>query len=79
MINVGINDGDVVVVEIRSTAKTGDIVVANIDDEFTVKTLGKKRGKPVLLPANDLYPVIRPKGSLEILGVVIGLIRKYEK
>ena len=79
MINVGINDGDVIVVEIGSTAKTGDIVVANIDDEFTVKTLGEKRGTPVLLPANDLYPVIRPKGSLEILGVVIGLIRKYGK
>jgi len=79
MINVGINDGDVVIVEVSSTANTGDIVVATIDDEFTVKTLGKKRGKPVLLPANDSYPIIRPKGSLKIFGVVIGLIRKYRK
>ena len=79
MINAGINDGDVVVVEVSSTANTGDIVVATIDDEFTVKTLGKKRGKPVLLPANDSYPIIRPKGSLKIFGVVIGLIRKYRK
>ena len=79
MINVGINDGDVVVVEVSSTANTGDIVVATIDDEFTVKTLGKKRGKPVLLPANDSYPIIRPKESLKIFGVVIGLIRKYGK
>jgi len=79
MINVGINDGDVVIVEVSSTANTGDIVVATIDDEFTVKTLGKKRGKPVLLPANDSYPIIRPKGSLKIFGVVIGLIRKYGK
>jgi len=79
MINAGINDGDVVVVEIGSTANTGDIVVAAIDDEFTVKTLGKKRGKAVLLPANDSYPVIRPEGSLEIVGVVVGLIRKYGK
>lgn len=79
MINVGINDGDIVVVEVSSTANNGDIVVATIDEEFTVKTLGKKKGKPVLLPANDSYPVIRPKGSLKILGVVIGLVRKYGK
>jgi len=79
MINAGINAGDVVVVEIGSTANTGDIVVAAIDDEFTVKTLGKKRGKAILLPANDSYPVIQPEGSLEIIGVVVGLIRKYGK
>ncbi len=79
MINAGINDGDVVVVEVGSTANTGDIVVAAIDDEFTVKTLGKKRGKAILLPANDSYPVIQPEGSLEIIGVVVGLIRKYGK
>jgi repressor LexA len=79
MINAGINDGDVVVVEVSSTANTGDIVVAAIDDEFTVKTLGKKRGKVVLLPANDSYPVIQPEGSLKIIGVVVGLIRKYGK
>ena len=79
MINAGINAGDVVVVEIGSTANIGDIVVAAIDDEFTVKTLSKKRGKTVLLPANDSHPVIQPEGSLEIIGVVVGLIRKYGK
>ena len=70
-------ESDVVVVEVRSTANTGDIIVAIIDGEFTVKTLGNKRGKPVLLPANDAYSIIRPNGSLEIFGVVVGLIRKY--
>ena len=79
MINAGINDGDVVVVELGSTANNGDIVVAAVDDQFTVKTLGKKRGKAVLLPANDSYPIIRPKESLEIIGVIVGLIRKYGK
>ena len=79
MINAGINDGDVVVVEVSSTANIGDTVVAIIDDEFTVKTFSKNRGKPILLPANDSYPIIRPKGILKIFGVVIGLIRKYEK
>jgi repressor LexA len=77
MVNAGINEGDVIVVEVRSTANTGDIIVAIIDGEFTVKTLGNKRGKPVLLPANDAYSIIRPNGSLEIFGVVVGLIRKY--
>ena len=79
MINAGINDGDVVVVELGSTANNGDIIVAAVDDQFTVKTLGKKRGKAVLLPANDSYPIIRPKESLEIIGVIVGLIRKYGK
>jgi SOS-response transcriptional repressor LexA len=79
MINAGINDGDVVVVEVSSTANTGDIVVATIDNEFTVKTLGIKKGKPILLPANDSYPIIGPKKSLKIFGVVIGLVRKYGK
>ena len=79
MINAVINDGDVVVVEIGSTANTGDIVVATIDDEFTVKILSKKRGRAFLLPANDSNPAIQPEGSLEIIGVVVGLIRKYGK
>jgi SOS regulatory protein LexA len=79
MVNAGINDGDVVVVEIGSMANTGDIVVAAIDGQFTVKTLGKKQGKAVLLAANDSYPVIRPEKSLEIIGVIVGLIRKYGK
>ena len=79
MINAGINDGDVVVVEIGSTANPGDIVVVAIDDGFTVKTLSKTRGRAVLLPANNSYPVIQPEGSLEMIGVVVGLIRKYGK
>ena len=77
MIDAGIHEGDVVVVEVRPTANIGDIVVAVVDGEFTVKTLGGKRGKLVLLPANQAYPVIQPKGTLEIFGVVIGLVRKY--
>jgi repressor LexA len=78
MIDAGINEGDMVLVEVRSSANTNDIVVAIIDEEFTVKTLGKRRGKPVLLPSNDAYPVIKPKESLQIYGVVVGLIRKYK-
>lgn len=79
MIDAGIHDGDVAVVEKRNLANVGDIVVAIVDGEFTLKTLAKERGSYVLLPANQAYPVIRPHGTLEIFGVLVGLIRKYRK
>lgn len=79
MIDAGIHDGDVAVVEKRNLANVGDIVVAIVDEEFTLKTLAKERGSYVLLPANPAYPVIRPQGTLEIFGVLVGLIRKYRK
>jgi repressor LexA len=79
MIDAGIHDGDVAVVEKRLTANLGDIVVAIVDNEFTLKTLDKERGQYILRPANPAYPVIRPRGSLEIFGVLVGLIRKYRK
>ena len=79
MIEAGIHDGDVAVVEKRNLANVGDIVVAIVDNEFTLKTLDKERGKYILRPANPAYPVIRPQGTLEIFGVLTGLIRKYRK
>jgi repressor LexA len=79
MIDAGIHDGDIAVVEKRNLANVGDIVVAIVDDEFTLKTLDKERGHFILRPANQAYPVIRPQGTLEIFGVLIGLIRKYRK
>jgi len=79
MIEAGIHDGDVAVVEKRNLANVGDIVVAIVDNEFTLKILDKERGKYILRPANQAYPVIRPQGTLEIFGVLIGLIRKYRK
>lgn len=79
MIEAGIHDGDVAVVEKRNLAKVGDIVVAIVDNEFTLKTLASERGKFILRPANQAYPIIRPQGTLEIFGVLIGLIRKYRK
>ncbi len=44
---------------------------------FTLKRLGREKGQIVLRPENKAYPVIRPKGDLEIFGVVVGLFRKY--
>ena len=77
MVDAGIHSGDVVVVEKRSAANVGDIVVAIIDNEFTLKRLGREKGQIVLRPENKAYPVIRPKGDIEIFGVVVGQFRKY--
>lgn len=79
MIDAGIHDGDIAVVEKRNLANVGDIVVAIVDNDFTLKILGKESGKFILRPANPAYPVIRPHSSLEIFGVLVGLIRKYRK
>lgn len=79
MIEAGIHDGDIAVVEKRMSANVGDIVVAIVDNEFTLKTLDKERGHFILRPANQAFPVIRPQSTLEIFGVLVGLIRKYRK
>lgn len=79
MSGAGIHGGDIVVVEKRPTAKIGDIVIAIINNEFTLKYLDKEKGKFVLRPANLAYPVIRPQGDLEIFGVVVGQFRKYKR
>lgn len=77
MIGAGIHADDVVVVEKRTNANAGDIVVAILDNEFTLKRLDRERGRVVLKPENKAYPIIRPKGALEIFGVVVGQFRKY--
>ena len=77
MIDAGIHAGDVVIVEKRVAANVGDIVVAILDKEFTLKRLDREKGRIVLRPENRAYPVIRPKGDAEIFGVVVGLFRKY--
>ena len=77
MVDAGILQDDVVVIEKRATANVGDIVVAILDNEFTLKRLGREKGHVVLRPENKAYPVIRPRGPFEIFGVVVGLFRKY--
>jgi len=77
MIDAGIHADDVVVVEKRTSANAGDIVVAIVDNEFTLKRLDRERGRVVLKPENKAYPAIRPKGELEIFGVVVGQFQKY--
>jgi repressor LexA len=76
MIDAGIHDGDLIVVEQQPNANVGEIVVAIVDNEFTVKYLDREKGGFVLKPANKAFPVIRPKGRLEIFGVMAGLVRR---
>ncbi len=74
MINAGIYNGDTVIVEQRSTAKNGDIVVAMVEDSATVKTFYKEKNYYRLQPENDtMDPIICE--NVEILGKVIGLVR----
>ncbi len=74
MINVGIFDGDYVLVEKRQTAYNGEIVVALVDDSATVKTFYKEEGYYRLQPENDdMDPIIVM--NCEILGKVIGVFR----
>jgi SOS regulatory protein LexA len=76
MMDAGIFDGDLVVVEKRPSAHKGDIVVAIVDNQFTLKRLDLEDGKFVLRAENKAYAVIRPEGSLEIFGIMVGLVRK---
>ena len=77
MINVGIYDGDVILVERTSTASNGDTVVAMTDEnEVTVKTFYKENGYIRLQPENDyMEPIILD--NVTILGKVTGLYRKF--
>ncbi|MCU0608004.1 MAG: LexA family transcriptional regulator, partial [Candidatus Edwardsbacteria bacterium] len=60
-------------------ARPGDVVVALIDNEFTLKTLAMEEGEAVLQPANPAYPVLRPGDRLQVFGVVVGLVRTYRR
>lgn len=77
MVDAGIRPGDIAVVEKDTAARVGDIVVARLGDEFTVKRLGREHGQLILRPENNAFPVIRPKDHSEIFGVVVAVFRKY--
>ena len=79
MLDAGIRPGDRVVVERDVPARPGDVVVAVIDGEFTLKTLAVEDGEAVLRPANSAYPVLRPGDRLQVFGVVVGLVRSYRR
>lgn len=77
MIEAHIEEGDLVVAERTQVARDGDIVVAEVDGDWTLKYFKKLGDKVWLLPANKNYKPIYPKHSLRIGAVVRGVVRKY--
>jgi DNA polymerase V len=81
MIDAGIFDNDVAIVDRSRVASVGDVVLAVVDGEFTIKSLAKsKDGNPRLLPANPKFsPIEILEGmQFEIWGVVTGTVRKFK-
>jgi repressor LexA len=75
MVGAGIHEGDLVVIDRTREPLKGNIVVALIEDETTVKRLDKKNRNWILKPENPDYPIIDK--DFEVIGVVIGVIRSY--
>jgi SOS regulatory protein LexA len=78
MSGAGILPGDMVIVDKGQTAKSGDIVIAEVDGQWTMKYLRKRGGSVMLLPANPKYKPIKPETELKIAGVVTAVVRKYK-
>jgi SOS regulatory protein LexA len=77
MIDAGIMQGDLVIVERGRQARHGDIVIAQVDGEWTMKYYEKHGAKVLLRAANKKYPPIEPKAELVVGGVVVANVRKY--
>lgn len=77
MEDAGILEGDLVLVERGTQPQPGDIVIAEIDHEWTMKYFSRSGGKVVLKPGNKKYPILIPRDELKIAAVVKGVIRKY--
>lgn len=76
MKDAGILEGDMVLVERGRIARRGDIVLALVDNEYTLKYLDTENGKPILVPANKAFKKIYPR-TLKIEAVLKAVIRKY--
>jgi len=77
MIDAGIHPDDMVLIEKGPSPKSGDIVIACVDGEWTMKYFIRDRSGIHLDPANSKYDPIRPENTLEIAGIVKTVIRKY--
>jgi SOS regulatory protein LexA len=75
----GIMEGDLVIIERGRQPEIGDVVIAEVDGEWTMKYFKKQGGKVYLEAANPKYPIIRPKTELRLGGVVTAVIRKYHQ
>lgn len=77
MIDAHIADGDMVIAERTEFAKDGQIVIAEVDGEFTMKYFRKEGTKVWLEPANKNFKPIYPVSDLKIKAVIRGVVRKY--
>ena len=78
MQDAGILEGDIVIVHTSKEAKIWDIVIAIVDEDYTVKYLQKDNlGRYYLQAANENYDDIYPEQEMKVFGVVVGLCRKY--
>ncbi|MEK7644582.1 MAG: transcriptional repressor LexA [Patescibacteria group bacterium] len=77
MVDAGIMEGDMVIVDRSRLPKTGDIIIAEVDHEWTIKYYIKRGEKIFLRPANKNYPDIHPRSELKIAGTVASVVRKY--
>jgi repressor LexA len=78
MVDAGIMQGDLVIVERGRQPRHGDIVIAQVDGEWTMKYYEKHGSKVLLRAANKKYPPIEPKAELVVGGVVVANVRKYK-
>ncbi len=77
MIDAGIREGDMVIVERKASYKPGQIVIAMVDGDYTMKYLRQKNGKYFLEPANEKFTAIYPSESFRVEAVVTAVVRKY--
>jgi SOS regulatory protein LexA len=77
MSGAGILPGDMVIVDKGQRPKNGDIVIAEVDGQWTMKYLKKRGERITLLSANPRYQPIKPTTELKIAGVVTAVVRKY--
>lgn len=77
MIEAGIQPGDLVIIERGANPKNGDIVLASVDSDWTLKYYRKTGTDIELVPANSKYPVIKATNELTIGGILKAVIRKY--
>ena len=76
-----LNDGDIIVVDRSLQARHGDVVVAQVDNDFTVKYLHKRGGRFKLVPANPTFPDIVPRDgqTVIVVGVVTSVVKQFRK
>ncbi len=79
MVEAGILDGDLAVVDTKANAHAGDFIVAQVDGEFTLKELRYRGDRAYLQPRHPTMAAIWPRGSLSVVGVVRGIVRRTSR